>query len=105
MLLFHYYLHEFSTLTFWLTSVKNTRESESRVPGTTNQLDDRSKEEEGTVEGEANGFPVRPQKPIQHLKPLRNARQHTEMLSSSIQKIERDVGKEQEGKLEDVIVR
>jgi len=81
--------------------VKNTRESESRVPGTTNQLDDRSKEEEGTVEGESNGFPVRPQKPIQHLKPLRNPTRR-EMLSRSIQKQRGDVGKEQGG---DLIVR
>jgi len=40
------------------------------IPGTTNQLDNRSKEEEGTVEGEADGFPVMPQQPIQHLEPL-----------------------------------
>lgn len=40
------------------------------VAGTADQLNDRSEEEEGAVEGEADGFPVRPQQPIQHLKPL-----------------------------------
>jgi len=40
------------------------------VPSTTNQLYNRTKEEESTVEGEAKRFPVRPQQPIQHLKPL-----------------------------------
>lgn len=42
------------------------------LPGASNKLDDRSKEEESTVESEPHGLPVRSQKPIQHFEPLQH---------------------------------
>ena len=43
---------------------------ERRIPSAGDELNDGAEEEEGAVEGEAGGFPIRPQQPIQHLEPL-----------------------------------
>lgn len=40
------------------------------IPGTGDELYDGAEEEEGAVEGEAGGFPVRAQQAVQHLEPL-----------------------------------
>ena len=39
-------------------------------PSASDELNDRTEEEESAVEGEPHGFPVRPQQPVQHFEPL-----------------------------------
>ena len=40
------------------------------MPGAVYELDDRSEEEEGAVEGDSHGLLVRTQQPVEHLEPL-----------------------------------